>query len=139
MVIQEMEGKIGVTILLFSEFWHKPQNKQKIAFFGFKRKIVTRHKNFCKKCGMIFYPLAISNKSWTFEADPRWSENCVFRPDYQKIAFSDPLESQNFEKLFFHDFFYIIQWNYHIFKAFGENDLPKVIFAFKCDIKELTL
>ena len=98
MVIQEMEEKIGVTILLFSKFWHKPQNKQKIAFFGFKRKIVTRHKNFCKKCGMIFDPLAISNKSWTFEADPRWSENCVFGPDGQKIAFSDPLESQFWAK-----------------------------------------
>ena len=94
MLIQEMEEKIGVTILLFSKFWHKPQNKQKIAFFDFKSKIVTRQKNFCKKCDMIFDLLAISNKSWTFEADPRWSENCVFRPDYQKIAFSDPLESQ---------------------------------------------
>ena len=94
MVIQEMEEKIGVTILLFSKFWHKPQNKQKIAFFDFKSKIVTRQKNFCKKSGMILDLLAISNKSWTFEADPRWSENCVFRPDYQKIAFSDPLESQ---------------------------------------------
>ena len=132
MVIQEMEEKIGVTILLFSEFWHKPQNKQKIAFFGFKRKIVTRHKNFCKKCGMIFDPLA---------TNPELLKQIR---DGQKIAFSDRMVrklrfrtpwranfEQNFEILFFHNFFYTIQWCYHIFKAFWENDLPKVIFPFK--------
>ena len=63
MAIQEMEEKNGVDELIFSEFRHKPQNKQKMAFFGFKSKIVTRQKKFCKKCGMIFDLLAISNKS----------------------------------------------------------------------------
>ena len=46
---------------------------------------MTRQKKFCKKCGMIFDHLAISNKSWTFEANPRWSENCVFGPPEEPI------------------------------------------------------
>ena len=78
MRIQEMEEKVGVADLIFSEFWHKPKNKQKMAIFGFKSKIVTRQTNLWQKCGMIFDILVISNKFWNFEADPRRSENCVF-------------------------------------------------------------
>ena len=45
MAIQEMEEKNGVDELIFSEFRHKPQNMQKMAFFDFKSKIVTRQTN----------------------------------------------------------------------------------------------
>ena len=56
-----MKEKTGVDILIFWNF-DEYQIKPKMAVFGFKSEIVTRHNNFFQICGIIFGLLAICNK-----------------------------------------------------------------------------
>ena len=95
MAIQEMEEKNGVDELIFSEFRHKPQNKQKMAFFGFKRKNCDMTKKCLQKVWYDIWSFSYKQQILNFWSKSEmvkklrfrtgWSENCVFAPPGEPI------------------------------------------------------